>query len=832
MSTCTHCMMNKLDCTFNEGAKKRSPPKPNPSTPVPGGCKVPRDLIYRFIEDLEERVHLLEKLIRRMLPALDVDKEVGPSFNQDTWVTVKNKSPPMQKIWPVTSEVSKDPSSLHVLPQVIRSSVAPKELGIRFASPGQRDVASESTTAREDLEPSDDDTNLKRNDGTTITEHLERRMEKLHLGDESEKTFMGKSSGVALVQAALALKDTIFISESGTGVPARCYTPGVSRPKFWKTSPWEMMATALPAVESLRFPPADLIRILIDRCFADVMNTMPVLHRPTFMKQYEEKRHRTELDFARLLLVVCAIGARTSSDHRVCLLSPGGEIEWNSAGWMYFAQVHQLAKPLIASPKLVDLQIMALSATYLEGSSSSSSAWLMNGFGVRLACDTGAHRFKVYAPAHTFENQMWKRVLSCLVQKDRELSVGLGRPMCINDEDIDTELPLEVDDDWWDETTKTWPSKLTFFVQQSKLMGILAHSEWEQEKVAELDSALNQWQDALPDHLRWDEHMDATFYQQAATLRITFYYVQITIHRPLLQLSSASKRALSLPSLAVCANAARSASRILEATVDMPASVLFVTTSLLSGVVLMISIWEARRNRLAVDVSRQISCVQTCMRYLRRWENRYHLSGRLYDILCTTASVGEVPLPASQHPSPSDATNHMQTSGTKRDRDDDSSESSNGSEPTLGADRTNEGTQYTPGLSERPIPTPITSYSASPAGLSQIPQPSTRLNDTNKGKSGVVQLNPALPESPAYQWPTQTGGYNTNPLPLPGSTWENFPISSSGLPALEMDFQGLPGYEAQAVDWQELLRSLADKEEDPLSWPPNIWNNAPAQCVL
>ncbi|KAG8864937.1 hypothetical protein FRB96_003524 [Tulasnella sp. 330] len=753
------------------------------------------------------------------------------------------------------SEVSAASSSLRVPLHGTRSSGAPKDVRIRLTSPDRRSVTSDGPTTREDLEPSDDETNLTRNDGTTITTHLEQQMEKLHLGDNNEKKFMGKSSGTTLVQAALALKSNLL----GRGVKidtGGAYTYYASRPRFWNTCFWEKMAVALPAVDSLRFPPPDLMRVLIDRCFVDVLNTMPVLHRPTFMKQYEEERHQTELEFARLLLVVCAIGARTSNDPRVCLSSPEGGIEWNSAGWMYFAQVHQMTKPLIASPKLVDLQIMVLSATYLEGSSSSSSAWLMNGFGVRLACGVGAHRSKVYAPTHAFENQMWKRALSCLVQKDRELSAGLGRLMCIHDEDIDAELPLEVDDDSWDEITKTWmqpagkPSKLTFYVQQSKLMSILAHcmrtmycinksridlgyvgAEWEQDKVAELDSALNQWQEALPTHLKWDEHMNATFYQQAATLRIIFYYVQITIHRPLLQLSSASKRALSLPSLAVCANAARSASHILEVTIDMPASVLFVTTSLLSGVVLMITIWEARRNSLTVDVSRQISSVQTCMRYLKRWENRYHLSGRMYDILCTTASVDKVPLPGSQRPSPPDTTNNVQSSGIKRGRDEDLAGSSNRSEPIMGV--AHEGTQYKPGLPNQFMPRPIAPYTALQAGLSRNRQPSTRLSDADKrGYGAGVDFNPALPGPTTYQWPTQTGDYNTSPLPFLGSTWESFPISSSGISGLEIGFQSLPGYEAQAVDWQELLRPLADEEEEPLSWQQDVGNNVPALCVL
>ncbi|KAG9025987.1 hypothetical protein FRB95_009516, partial [Tulasnella sp. JGI-2019a] len=441
------------------------------------------------------------------------------------------------------------------------------------------------------------------------------------------------------------------------------------------------MAVASPAIDSLRFPPPDLVRTLIDHCFDDVLSLMPVLHRPSFERQYAEERHKTDLEFSRLLLTVCAVGARIVKDARVCLTSPEGNIEWNSAGWMYFAQVHQLPKPILAPAKLVDLQIMALSATYLEGAATTSGAWLINGIGVRFAEDIGAHRDAVYSSAHAFDNQMWKRTFWCLVQKDRQFSAGFGRPMCVHDEDIDLPLPLEVDDDGWDETKQSWvqpvgkPSQLTFLVQQSKLMSILANclrtiycinkskvrlgfvgAEWEQDKVSELDSALNEWQETLPDHLRWDPHMDRTFYQQAATLRITLYYIQIIIHHTLIQPSSSSKRAISLPSLAVCTNAARSAARVLETTMDMPPPPVFALTSLLSGVVLMISIWETRRSGLNIDMTRQIADVHTCLRYLKRWENRYHLSGRMYDILRQTTSIGEVPLPVSSHTTPPSAT--------------------------------------------------------------------------------------------------------------------------------------------------------------------------------
>ncbi|KAG8996025.1 hypothetical protein FRB93_000987 [Tulasnella sp. JGI-2019a] len=822
MEKCSYCAAHKLECTFIQGSKKRSPPNPGTTTPSPA-----LDILYRYIEDLEERVALLEKLLRRVAPTVNIDTEVGPSFNMQTWHEVKGKSLSSHMTRAPATQIAATSRILHVLPHATSSTTASKDFQSRFSSPTQLSIRSSNSPVQEELEPSDDESHLRRSDGVGGG-FLEKEMEKLSLGDIAEKKFLGKSSGVSLVRAALALKDTV------AGNPRKIYDPckymeGRSRPKFWKPSPWEWMAAASPAIDSLRFPPPDLMRTLINRCFDDVLSLMPILHRPSFEKQYAEEKHRTDLDFARLLLIVCSVGARTIKDARVCLTSPEGDIEWNSAGWMYFAQAHLLTKPILSSAKLLDLQIMALSATYLEGAASTSGAWLINGIGVRFAEDVGAHRDMVYSSTPTFDQQMWKRTFWCLVQKDRQFSAGLGRPMCIHDDDIDLQPPLEVDDDGWDEAKQIWvqptgkPSQLTFLVQQSKLMGILANcmrtiycinkskvrlgfvgAEWEQDKVSELDSALNEWQEALPDHLRWDPHMDSTFYQQAAALRITFFYIQISIHRPLIQLSSSSRRALSLPSLAVCTNAARSVAHILETTVDMPSSTMFVLASLQSGVMLMISIWEARRSGLNVDMTKHIADVHICLRYLKRWENRYHLSGRMYDILRHTASISDIPLPVSSHTSPPRATTHSQGNATKRSRDDGSPTHDSWSEisqSTMSGPSSSLAPQHATGFSDRTQPQFTAEHTAPFAGPLQYTQTSTgftNLNNTVHATNGLDDC--VLPPLPVNPWPPLSGGYVSDPLSVPESTWQSFPISGSGVSELGIGFQGFLGYDAQEPD--------------------------------
>lgn len=179
------------------------------------------------------------------------------------------------------------------------------------------------------------------------------------------------------------------------------------------------MTGNLPSLEELKFPPEDLIQELIDLSFDKVMVLFPLLHRPTFQKQVEEKVYLKDIYFARVFLLVCAVGSRYTEDPRVCLKHPkSGEVEWNSAGWHYFSQVMGMKRkflligqsgwwadlgrrclfsigPLLAPVGLSDLQCCALMSLYLQGTSAPHAAWLIVGLGLRFAQDIGAHREKV-----------------------------------------------------------------------------------------------------------------------------------------------------------------------------------------------------------------------------------------------------------------------------------------------------------------------------------------------------------------------------------------------------------------------------------------------------
>lgn len=105
------------------------------------------------------------------------------------------------------------------------------------------------------------------------------------------------------------------------------------------------------------FPPPDLAASLVDLYFAHINLLLPLLHRPTFARALAAGLHLTNDGFAATYLLVCAIGARFSSDPRVLL---DGNDNVHSCGWRWFQQLQPMRDPLGASPCLYDLQFSAV----------------------------------------------------------------------------------------------------------------------------------------------------------------------------------------------------------------------------------------------------------------------------------------------------------------------------------------------------------------------------------------------------------------------------------------------------------------------------------------
>ncbi|KAI0819293.1 fungal-specific transcription factor domain-containing protein [Trametes gibbosa] len=647
---CSNCVSYRLECTYVEAAKKRGPPK-------------------GYVESLETRLEKMEKLLNKLCPNADFTKELGGSFDRDAWLTERNGEP--SGAGPGVGSVAG--KSAYGIPPQTPSSV----IGSPCAHPSSAQVDSE------DLDPSDDEVIAQRN--------IVAKLEKMSV-HPSTMRYHGKSSSLLFIQTAMDLKHEYVAIHLPPTVDPDAHNVLLRRhQQHWSLHPWLTSTVHDEIPPHKDFPRPELLAKLVDLYFQYMNCYMPLLHRPTFEQGIKDGLHLHDEGFGSTVLLVCANGARFTDDPRVLL---EGYDTTQTSGWKWFQQVQMVRKSLLAPPRLYDLQIYALTASFLQGTSAPQACWTIIGIGIRMAQDVGAHRKKVYSPKPTMEEELWRRAFWTLVAMDRHASFALGRPCAIQDEDFDLDLPTECDDEYWSHPDPEQafkqppgkPSTITFFNCYIRLHQILAFAlrtiysinkskallgfvgqQWEQHIVAELDSALNKWIDSVPDHLRWDPNREnLLFLNQSANLYAHYYQLQIAVHRPFIP-SPRKPSPLSFPSLAICTNAARSCIHVLDLQYNRAGGPTYFNQMSLftAGIVLLLNIWGGKRSGLSTDPAKEMADVHKCMKMLKLLEAHWHTAGRLWDILYELASVGDLPLPQA-----SPAPNH------KRERDSDSPMSS------------------------------------------------------------------------------------------------------------------------------------------------------------
>ncbi|KAJ7021863.1 fungal-specific transcription factor domain-containing protein [Mycena alexandri] len=591
---CTNCIENNLECTFAGAVTKRR----------------------GYVDALEARLEMTEQLLRKLTP----QNNEGASSSSTHW---SNDSPILN--YKSDALPSRSPDTAILLASMsIRSMNAP-------SPPSHGD----------DLAHID----------------LVQDLEELALHQASER-FLGKSSGAMLVKAAVQLREGYEQKDM----------PWVShRMRYWNFDP---VKTRVPHVGPFIFPDHDLLSALIDIYFARKNIYFPVLHRPTFERAVADELHTRDESFGAIVLLVCGIGARFSDDPRVLL--PGEDTL--RCGWQFFDQIPLVLGHLFERPTLYQLQFYCLATIFLEFS-APSAGWTFIGLGLRLAQDVGAHREKHFGKRPTVEAELWKRGFWTLVALDRLVSNSLGRSCAMHHEEFDLAMPIECDDEYWENDDPALvfkqpdgkPSQVTFFRCFLQLNNVLAFAlkilyalnktkrllserdpDWEEHIVSELDSALNSWVDSIPAHLRWDPNRrDEVFFDQSAYLYCSYYQVQMTIHRSFIP-TLREGAPTSLPSLAICTNAARACSHIAEISLhrrqSMPTPTL-ITPVFTSGLILLLNVWSGKRTGLAPQMNSAILEVHKCMAMIHVCEKRWQTAGIFWDLLYNLAAIGQFPLP-------------------------------------------------------------------------------------------------------------------------------------------------------------------------------------------
>ncbi|KAJ7697817.1 hypothetical protein B0H17DRAFT_1006945 [Mycena rosella] len=490
-------------------------------------------------------------------------------------------------------------------------------------------------------------------------------MDSMSLNNRGGHVFQGKSSSAILVKAAVDLKG------SHSSKPP-------SQP--WSVAPWEVA----PSRPKYEFPGDDLAISLISLYFNTINIFFPLLHRPTFESAFAATLHLRGDGFGGTLLLVCALGALYSDDPRVhCAAVPSG----SPAGWRWFSQVQLQGQQLSSKPTLYDLQHYCVRSHFPKRTASPRACWTLVGIGIRLAQDIGAlaqdigaHRLKFRTRAVTPEEELEKRAywyvisppyslltgIRVMVLFDTQVSGALGRTIAIPTHDVDLDLPVRCDDQYWEASPRNaafchppnTPSLVDFFTSFLKLNNILSFTlkilystnriktllatgddSWQEKLVMEFDSALNKWYNSVPVHLKWDQACpNVIFFDQSAALHCSYYFLRILIHRPFIPaiqslapptMSSSPIPSHCFPALSICNTAARACINVAEIQHQRRPNnplVFGQTAVFTAGIVLVLNTWGSNRTGLVPDSD---LAVHRCINVLRAHKTRWLSTGPL-----------------------------------------------------------------------------------------------------------------------------------------------------------------------------------------------------------
>ncbi|KAJ7777537.1 fungal-specific transcription factor domain-containing protein [Mycena maculata] len=519
----------------------------------------------------------------------------------------------------------------------------------QLSPPSDTPKSASATFTEADSPPPDED----------IAAELVARFDQISIAGTKGK-FFGSASNFSLVAGAIVEK------EKYTGGP-QALEPHLRRRIYWELLPWEKeLHDQRPHYV---YPARDLIASLLELYFTNVHPILPVVHRPSFERYVAEGLHLKDTRFGATLLAVLAIGSRYSDDPRVLI---DGETSLSS-GWKFVAQVPTVRKYLEGT--IHEAQFYCLMALYSIGITAHHVTWLYLGLGIRYLQHRDEHRRKL--ESHEFEDELWNRVFWSMFALDRIMCVQLGRPAAIHLEDYDVAPLIEVDDEYWEHGFTQPPGKPSFLsyfaclLRLCEIMGDalrrlypskkLKNPVSEQSVVVELDSAMNDFFNSIPPHLRRDPDPDGqgVFFNQSVILYTMYYSTQITIHKPYIHNQAMASRS-------ICTAAARSVLHVAATWMNtahcMP-FVLLQSSAAFSAVILILNIFASKRAGLPVDSDKDLRHVGTALKILKCCEGRYQAAGRFWELLQALLSLDSPPSPAENFVPGSSVTTNGPLSG-------------------------------------------------------------------------------------------------------------------------------------------------------------------------
>ncbi|KAL4876023.1 fungal-specific transcription factor domain-containing protein [Aspergillus karnatakaensis] len=194
------------------------------------------------------------------------------------------------------------------------------------------------------------------------------------------------------------------------------------------------------ALDSLAWPSDDRhVQQLVDFYFAHSHTLYPILQRSQVMETLDRIRHNPEslavqppLDVYRIWMVL-AIGSTAYSS-----VTRSEESE----SMVFYSKAMQYSEQALGGDEMSALEAIMLQVSYSFFNQLGPNTWFLVGTAARLALGMGLHAASSYHKFPLDVQQRRKRIFFSIYMMDRVVSITLGRPFALHDDDLDV-TPFE-----------------------------------------------------------------------------------------------------------------------------------------------------------------------------------------------------------------------------------------------------------------------------------------------------------------------------------------------------------------------------------------------------
>ncbi|CAO3595377.1 unnamed protein product [Absidia cylindrospora] len=292
--------------------------------------------------------------------------------------------------------------------------------------------------------------------------------------------------------------------------------------------------------------PRSMLASLVKIYFDAQCTTLPILDEEEFINSFEGKTLPPPAPL--LTYAICSYACfLVPSDHR--LFTESG-LERNRIFHVLIDRAGIFIRSEYLIPRIQTIQALVLLCAHPTYSSKSYRNWLLAGMAVRMAQDLGLHRSVSTTGTANEIIEKRRRLWYSVYVTDRWCCSVMGRPLAIADSDCDVDLP-HVD-------AVDQPGKYTMFVNLVKLSGILGEvlrriyspkakamgyaTHIMEQTVWSLDKMLKEWFDHVPSEclitqqqlsdMKGIERTQEAKFRAGGPLTVCYYAVVVLLFRP------------------------------------------------------------------------------------------------------------------------------------------------------------------------------------------------------------------------------------------------------------------------------------------------------------